>query len=256
MDENSSHSHAGHRARLRKAIQEKGIESFPDVQVLEYFLFFGIPYKDTLPIAKELLNRFGSFREVIKAPPEELIKVKNMTSNAAMLLTTLPSVYGLNVNEMQPAGTSLGPDNLLPYLRELFDEENNRECIYLISMGQKQELLGADNLTVGDASFVRISFRDVVETALKRKARKVIIAHNHPSKNVAPSIKDQQSTTLLINILDNLDIHLVDHVIVGQERVYSFFLRSEVTASLQGGYLYEFTRLENYLREQNRAKDL
>lgn len=248
-------SHAGHRARLRKAIQEKGIESFPDEQVLEYFLFFGIPYKDTLPIAKELLSRFGSFKEVVKASPEELQKVKNMTTNAAMLLTTLPSVYGLKVDEGQPVGPSLGPDNLMPYLRELFAEENNRECLYLISMGQNQELIGADNLTVGDASTVRISIRDVVETALKRKARKVILAHNHPSKNVSPSPTDQKSTTLLNNILDNLDIHLIDHVIVGSERVYSFFLRSEVTASLQSGYLYEFTRLENYLREQSKKDE-
>lgn len=243
-------SHAGHRARLRKAIQEKGIESFPDEQVLEYFLFFGIPYKDTLPIAKELIARFGSFKEVVNTPPEELKKVKNMTGNAAMLLTTLPSVYGMNVDETKPVGTSLGPDNILPYIRELFAEEKTRECIYLISMDDRQKLLGADRLADGESSFVRIPFRDVVELAIKYNARKVIIAHNHPSKNVSPSEQDIKSTAILNNILENIDVHLVDHIIVGKDRVYSFFLRSEVDASLKNGYLYEFTRLENYIRSK------
>ena len=236
---------------MRKAIQEKGIEAFPDERVLEYFLFFGIPYKDTLPIAKELLSRFGSFREVIKAPPEELMKVKNMTNNAAMLLTTLPSVYGQDKEEDKSAVKSIGPNNVLPYLKELFAKDGNRECLYLISMDNKQNILGVDKLSEGEKSLVRISFRKVVELALKYNARKVILAHNHPSKGVAPSDGDLKSTVLLNNILSNLDIQLVDHIIVGIDTVYSFYLRSEVDVSLKTGYLYEFTLLENYLKSKS-----
>ena len=245
-----SNAHSGHRERLRATIQEKGLDALPPERVLEYFLFFGIPYKDTLPIAKELLARFGSFEKVLSASPEELKKTKGMTNNAAMLLSTLPESYGLKFDKEKPTGTSLGPNNLLPYLKELFSTQNNVECIYVISMDSKQKLISADKLTTGTENGVSVSYREVAKTALMRKASKIIIAHNHPSANVTPSSQDLRSTAILNNLLESLDVQLVDHVIVGMDKVYSFFLRSEVDTSLKSGYLYEFNRLENYIKNK------
>ena len=88
--------HAGHRSRLKKQVEQYGLDSLPDERILEYMLFFSIPYKDTLPISKALLERFGSLENVFKAPPEELKKIKNMTNDAATMLSTLPAIYGLH----------------------------------------------------------------------------------------------------------------------------------------------------------------
>ena len=54
------HPHYGHRIRLRERVRKEGLDNFQDYQVLEYALSFVLPYKDTNPIAHELIAKFGS----------------------------------------------------------------------------------------------------------------------------------------------------------------------------------------------------
>ena len=60
--------HDGHRQRLKARFLEQGLDGFTDVQVLELLLFYAIPRRDTNPIAHELLEKFGSLRQVLEAP--------------------------------------------------------------------------------------------------------------------------------------------------------------------------------------------
>jgi len=77
---------AGHRHRLKERFVTGGPEALPDYELLELVLFSAIPRRDTKPVAKRLLERFGSFTEVINAPPERLKEVKGIGDAAVIQL--------------------------------------------------------------------------------------------------------------------------------------------------------------------------
>ena len=83
---NSKNLHKDHRQRARSRYRSEGLGSMADHNILELLLFYGIPYKDTNPIAHELIEHFGSLQGVIDAPVEELQKINGVGENAAIAL--------------------------------------------------------------------------------------------------------------------------------------------------------------------------
>ena len=93
------HSHYGHRSRLRDRVSKDGLANFQDYQVLEYALSFVIPYRDTNPIAHDLINKFGSFAGVLEAREEDLQSVKGMGEVSAFFLTSLVQIFAFYQKE-------------------------------------------------------------------------------------------------------------------------------------------------------------
>lgn len=85
-DEKSGDPNAGHRQRLKERFVNGGAEALPDYELLELVLFSAIPRRDTKPVAKQLIERFGSFAEVVNAPAERLKEVKGVGDAAVMQL--------------------------------------------------------------------------------------------------------------------------------------------------------------------------
>ena len=90
----TSNPHAGHRSRMKERFRKEGLDSFEEHEVLELLLYFGIPQRDTNPLAHQLLEQFGSFKQVFAADYEQLLKIPGMTSSAALLLTMVPQLQG------------------------------------------------------------------------------------------------------------------------------------------------------------------
>lgn len=83
---NKANLHAGHRDRLKKRFDAVGERGFEDHTLLELLLFYGVPQKDTNPIAHRLIERFGSLPAVLEAPARELMQVEGVGENVARLL--------------------------------------------------------------------------------------------------------------------------------------------------------------------------
>ena len=84
-----SNIHNGHRKKVKERYYANGLKGMPPHNILEMLLFFGIPYKDTNPIAHDLIDRFGSLSAVLEAKHSDLLSVKGMTENAACLITMI-----------------------------------------------------------------------------------------------------------------------------------------------------------------------
>ena len=84
--------HDGHRERVREKIAAAGLDTFQDHEVLEYILFHCIPRKNTNEIGHELIDRFGSFADVLNSDKERLKEVPGMTEIAALFLSVLPDI--------------------------------------------------------------------------------------------------------------------------------------------------------------------
>ena len=88
-----SNIHNGHRKKVKERYYANGLKGMPPHNILEMLLFFGIPYKDTNPIAHDLIDRFGSLSAVLEAKHSDLLSVKGMTENAACLITMILPLY-------------------------------------------------------------------------------------------------------------------------------------------------------------------
>lgn len=223
MDEKVSRK--GHRNRVKSVVEENGLKTLLPHQILEFILFYGIPYKDTKEIARELLATFGDFENVLRASVSDLVKIKGMTKNAALLLHSLPEIFAFYRQSRVSPKTILTPDALLSYLETLFSEKHV-ECFFVISLDASHKLIHTDLIAEGSFGNVRPDPKVIVEKALKHKAASVILAHNHPSSVPSPSENDIQSTNKLDSVLSAIGIKLLDHVIVGTDSAYSFYLKS------------------------------
>ena len=220
-------SRNGHRERMRTLVREKGLDALTPHQLVEFLLFVAIPMKDTKTIAYDLLNKFGSLEGILKAEEQQLLSVRGMTQNAAILCKYLTDFFHYYQRSKFKEKPVLSAQEILPYLLTLFDKETD-ECLYLICLDIKQRLIHTDVVGCGNAVSVQSTAKKVVEIAMRHSAKSVIIAHNHPSEIVTPSDADIKSTIALGTLLSSLDIKLMDHIIIGNRSAYSFYLKSRL----------------------------
>ncbi len=208
--------HDGHRDRMRKEIMKNGInESTPDHKVLEFLLFYCISRKDTNPIAHALIDKFGTLSGVLDAPIQEISAVEGMGESSALFLKSIMPVARKYLSEKSNAPSVFrGVDELGEYAVKQYTGQTN-ERASIISLDGKGKLLGFDFLSDGDVSSVGISFRDVIGILIRHNAVAAVLVHNHPSGIALPSRNDSEITKSLANVLKNIGIYLVDHIIVG-----------------------------------------
>lgn len=209
--------HKGHRQRLKNRFLTHGADNFADVNLLELLLFFGIPQRDTNPVAHALLSTFGSLSGVFDAAPEELMKIPGISENTAALIKLIPAVakryqlshasYDLVLDTTEKCG-----DYLVPF----FYGETS-EAVYLLGLDAKCKVLGCVKLFSGTVNCAQMSVRRVVEVALNLKASTVILAHNHTSGIAVPSGEDVRTTRQAAKALDMVGILLADHVVVADD---------------------------------------
>ena len=203
-----------HRERLRKRFRDESLENFSEVHALELLLFYAIPQKDTKPLARELLNRFGSFSNVLEAPYEELITVDGVGPNVATYLMLLNETGRYQrVRNLDKIRILDNINACGEYLLEFFHGRRN-ETIYLLCMDAKKKVRGCMLVAEGSVNAISLSVRKIAELALAANATSVILAHNHPGGFAFPSNEDVAVTRQVGTALSSLGIILADHIVV------------------------------------------
>ena len=214
QDNSKTNVHTGHRERLRERYQATGLEGFAEHEVLEMLLFSVIPQRDTNPIAHELLNRYGSLSAVLEADPEDMLTIRHMNRNAALLLTCMPHVFGRYQQSKQDKGSQfLNGVTAGEYCVGLFSGKSY-ESLYLLCLDMDKRLKRAELVQKGTISEVPVYSRLLVATALRHQAAFAILSHNHPGGTTMPSDADMQVTKRTRNALDTIGVELLDHIIV------------------------------------------
>jgi hypothetical protein len=117
--------HRGHRERLRERFLTGGAGALPDYEMLELLLFGAIPRADTKPLAKRLLDRFGTYANVISAPPDDL---KSVNGVGESVLATLKIVRDAGVrlarHELSQRDVISSWQQLIDYCRSSMGREN------------------------------------------------------------------------------------------------------------------------------------
>lgn len=206
---------AGHRSRMLERFRRGGLEGFTDVQVLEFLLSFAIPRKDVNGLAHQLLREFGSLYRVFEAEPEQLERVPGIGPRSAALLACCGQL-GTRCEKSRLEG-ELYLQNTRDLGRYLMARANGlrEERAWLLSLDARCRLIECREVCRGSVNTVNLPFRRVVETAVLANATSVILAHNHTSGSILPSVEDIEYTRSLARTLELMEVTLADHFIVG-----------------------------------------
>ncbi len=205
--------HAGHRQRMREEFLRAGAAGMEDHRLLELILFYAIPQGDVNPLAHRLVGEFGSMAGVFHATYDQLVNVPGVGHNTAVLLQLIPAAAARYMErnasfEGQIVSIWQFKEMLEPYFFGARDE-----IAYLVCLDGKSKVLTARRLGEGIVDTVQIATRKVVENALACNASQVVLAHNHVSGVACPSNADIETTLHLKQVLAEVDITLLDHLI-------------------------------------------
>ncbi len=207
----------GHRARLRQRILGGGDEALADHEVIEYLLALAIPRRDTKPLARSLIARFGSLGGVLSADGKSLANHPGMgeTSAAALRITALAA------RRLAKAKTRETPvlaswDALIDYLRADM-AHLVVERVRVLYLDARNRLIEDQHLTEGSVDEAAIHARQVIHRAMDLGAVAVILVHNHPSGSPQPSRADIDITRAIAEAGRLMGVAVHDHVIIGRE---------------------------------------
>lgn len=208
----------GHRKRLKERFVNCGLDEFNEFNALELLLFYTIPQKDTNPIAHRLIEKFGSFSNVLDAEYDDLITVEGVSEHTATFLKLIPQAARyyqskkLEVRREFATLQDIGEYLVGKYVGIV------KETVYMMLLDNKRCLISCEKVHEGSVSSAAISVRKMAETALTKRAAAVVIAHNHPEGLPIPSTDDLMITKSLKSALFTLEIEFIDHFIVAEDK--------------------------------------
>ena len=207
----------GHRERLRGRFREAGPEALSDYELLELLLFRALPRRDVKPLAKALLEKFGSFGEVIAAPAARLAEVKGLGEESATELKIVQAAASRLLRGAVKKRTVLSSwPAVLDYCRTA-QAFADREQFRVLFLDKRNQLIADEVQQTGTVDHTPVYPREVVKRALELSATAVILVHNHPSGDPTPSQADVQMTKEIVAVAAPLGIAVHDHIIVGKD---------------------------------------
>jgi len=211
-----------HLRRLCEKFLKAGEAALADYELLELSLFAAIPRRDVKPLAKELINKFGNFADVIAAPPERLKEVSGVGDGVVAALKTIEAAARRLAQGKvlkRPALSSW--DALLDYCAIAMARGQTEEFRVLF-LDRKNILLADEVHQRGTVDHPPVYPREVVKRALELGASALILVHNHPSGDPTPSKADIAMTREIQMAAKALKLELHDHLVIGNGSHVSF----------------------------------
>ncbi len=212
------HVHAGHRSRMKAKLEKHGRDIFDTYELLEMLLYYSIPYKDTNPVAKRLLARFGSLDGVLSASRDELVTVDGIGERTADFLigiSELVSLFGVeNLYDRDVICndyTEMGR-----YLVEKFRGlDHPRVMIFMFD--NRMRLIGEQIVCDMDYDRGSVRAKDFIDPAIRSRSSVVITAHNHPNGPFVPTPGDRETNSLITDAFRSLGIDHLEHFLISGE---------------------------------------
>lgn len=201
--------------RPREKLLDRGAPSLTDAELLAIFLRVGVVGKSAVELARELLDRFGTMADVVNAPREAFCAVHGMgEAKFVQLQASVEIARRALASRMREMPLMNSPETVNDFLRLSLAHERI-EVFVALWLDSKCRLIDMQTLARGTLSQASVYPREVVRAAIERNAANVIFAHNHPSGSVEPSHADRRLTTNLKDALALIEVHVLDHCIVG-----------------------------------------
>ena len=194
-------------------------------------LGYAIPRQDVKPLAKDLLKNFGGLKAVLDAEPSDLLEISGVGAHTTVLIKLVKELNVLYLKEKAKEKVQIScTSELLDYCKtRLGGLKDEHFCV--IYLDAQNQLIEMEQIQQGIVNQAVVYPRQVLETALRRKASAMILVHNHPSGHVKPSDADIRLTKTIQEAARMLEILVHDHVIIGENRFFSFREEGILTSS-------------------------
>ena len=232
----------GHRKRLRDKFMKSGLTGFLDYEIVELLLTLGTPRKDCKKQAKEAMKRFKNLRGVLEASDIELRRIRGIGPYSLFGLKLIVEVSSCFLRERMMSKP------VCQSSKEVFDflymtlRGSKKEHFKVLFLDAKNQILEERTIFEGTVDSIVVYPREVIKAALEYEAPSLIFVHNHPSGDPEPSESDREITRELVFASCLMQINVLDHIIIGNNRYFSF---------ADHGLIEEFEFLFRKLKEQH-----
>jgi DNA repair protein RadC len=222
--------------RPRERLREKGADSLSPGELVAILLRTGLKGHNVLEIGKQLVNRYRTLDALAKASWQDLAKEAGIGPDKAVTLVAAFSLARRLVEEVRVDSPTLDtPDAVANLMRE-DTRLRNAEVFQVLLLNTRRRLIGEPaKIADGTLDTILVHPREVFRPAIQASAAAIVLVHNHPSGDPAPSEADIKVTRDLIRAGQLLKIEVLDHVILGratQERPKDYVSLREL------GYFY------------------
>jgi DNA repair protein RadC len=207
---------------LQQRFIKVGLEGFKDREVIELLLLSpDLPPKECKKLAKQVVEKFKTLRQLVAATSEELYQA-GVTPRGILHIGFVREIAGEVLKQEiieQPVYKS--PEEVFNYLYYSMRDLKN-EVFKAIYLNNRHQIIDTADLFEGTLESIPIRPREIVESAIKHDTAAIIFAHNHPSGDPSPSRSDKQFTRDLVFVGNIIQIKVLDHIIIGGNRYFSF----------------------------------
>lgn len=213
----------GHRKRLRERYIKNGYEALQDYEIIELLLTFVKQRVDTKPLAKQLIKKYGTIEEILKADIKDLKETEGVGDITAVFLNFIGDIAACSFKDKAEKQkiSFKNKNQLISYLRNDIGFSKNEEFKVLF-LNSVNEIIETEILFTGTIDKSAVYPRKILERALYHNARSIVFVHNHPSGNVSPSEKDIELTEEMKKFFKIVDINVLDHIIITKNSHFSF----------------------------------
>lgn len=220
----SDPNNLGHRQRLRERFLKSGLDGFADYEVVELLLTLAIPRLDVKQAAKALIARFANLRGILDAPIEDLQAVRGIGSVTPAALKIIKAAATLYLQQNGEHRDSLADASRLAdfWRMRIGALQNEVFQVGYLDCGHRLLRDGVETLQEGTIDRATVYPRRVIESALRRGAAALVLAHNHPNGQVTPSEQDKVLTRAIVLAAETVGVKIIDHLIVSVNESFSF----------------------------------
>jgi DNA repair protein RadC len=208
--------------RPRERLLQQGASVLSDAELLALFLRTGLPGMNAIALAHQLLTLFGSLANLVKTDCLTFCQQKGLgPAKFVLLQAAMEMAKRCLACQLKQESALNCSETTRYYLQNLF-YYSQRELFMVLFLDNQHRVLRSETLFSGTFNRAAIHPREVVKAALTYNAAALILAHNHPSGAVEPSVADHQITQLIVQACDLIEVKVLDHFIVGHGAVLSF----------------------------------
>lgn len=211
----------GHRGRVRERVLKAGIDSLPDYELLELLLFYSIERIDTKPVAKRLLERFGTLGDVFAAESAQLHEFEIDQRTLVLFRALRETGRRLAERKVKDMPVLTNWQQLIDYCHAALAHEKT-EQFRILFLDRKNVLIADEVQQRGTIDHTPVYPREVIKRALALNAAALILVHNHPSGDPKPSRDDIEMTREIKTAAEALGIAIHDHLVIGRKGHSSF----------------------------------
>ena len=208
--------------RPRERFLKYPTSSIATHELIAIILRTGSKQESVIELSKRILYKYENLKELSNAQIKDLIKIKGIGTSKAIELKAAFELGKRVLKENFNSSVKLHtPESIYLYLKDDL-EMKNQEHFLALYLNTKGELVKKETLFIGSLNSSLIHPRELFKYAVINSAASIIVCHNHPSGDPTPSKHDIDITKLLHKNSIMMDIELLDHIIIGKDRYYSF----------------------------------